>query len=379
MQPWREKYLVFGSPFIGAEERAEVMACIDSGWLGTGPRVQRFEQDFRRYVGAAHAVAVSSGTAALHLALRELGLEPGSEVILPAMTFVASANAVVHAGYRPVFADCDARTFNIDVKDVERRIGPRTRALLPVHFAGRPCEMEPLMALAERHGLRVVEDCAHAIESTYAGRHCGTFGDFGAFSFYVTKNVTTVEGGMVTARDEAQADRVKIAALHGMSKDAWKRFSDDGHVHYDVQSPGFKYNLTDLAASFGIHQLARVDAMHARRARLWDFYQRELRDLPLQLPEPPAPGTRHAFHLFTCLTHDGFSRDAVIRGLHGLRIGSGVHYRAIHLHKYYREAFPSHCPNAASIGERTFSIPLSGALSDDDAADVVRALRAVLA
>jgi dTDP-4-amino-4,6-dideoxygalactose transaminase len=384
MQPWRERYLVFGAPALGDEEVAEVLACIDSRWLGTGPRVARFQEEFRAYVGAPAAVAVSSCTAALHLALLALDLEPGTEVLTSPMTFCATVNAVIHAGLRPVFADCDRTTMNLDPADAARRVTERTRVLLPVHFGGRPCDMTALGALAATHGLRVVEDCAHAIESTVDGRHCGTFGDLGCFSFYVTKNVTTVEGGMIVARDRAIADRLAVLALHGMSKDAWKRYGDDGFVHYDVVAPGFKYNLTDLAASFGIHQLARVEQSWQRRRELWDYYLRELHDLPLVLPAPVPADHRHAHHLFTCLVDDTRTRvrrDAVLDGLHRLRIGAGVHYRAVHLHEYYRRTYgfrEGDFPNAEWIGARTFSIPLSPAVTDDDAADVVRALRMVL-
>jgi len=382
--PWRDRYLVFGAPSLGEEERREVLACLESGWIGTGPRVARFEDEFRRYVGAPHAMAVNSCTAALHLALVALDLPKGSEVVTTAMTFCATANVILHAGYVPVFADCRRDTMNVDPDDVRRKIGPKTRALLPVHFAGRPCDMAALTAIAREHDLAVVEDCAHAIEATIDGRHCGTFGDFGCFSFYATKNLTTAEGGMVIARDPKHAERIKVLALHGMSKDAWHRYGDDGFVHYDVVEPGFKYNLTDLAAALGLHQLARLDAAWERRRVLWDYYLRELADLPLLLPPPPAPGTRHALHLFTCLVDDrrtAVTRDQVLQRLHALRIGAGVHYRAVHEHSYYRRTFGDRIgplPNAEFVGRRTFSIPLSPAVTDDDAADVVRALRLAL-
>ncbi len=385
LRPWRNRYLVFGAPSIGDEERREVAACIDSGWLGSGPRVARFERAFGDYVGVADTVAVNSGTAALHLALRALRLDPGDEVITSAMTFCATANAIVHAGLTPVLVDCARDTQNLDPDAVAARIGPRTRALVPVHFAGRPCDMARLTALADRHALRIVEDCAHAIESTIDGRHCGTFGDFGCFSFYVTKNVTTVEGGMLTCRDAASAGTIRTAALHGMSKDAWHRYGDDGFVHYEVEEPGFKYNLTDLAASFGIHQLARIDASWERRHALWTFYVQALGHLPLVLPAPTPANVRHGLHLFTCLVDDARTsrtRDEVVAGLHALRIGAGVHYRPVHLHGWYRRTYgyaEGDFPNAEHIGARTFSLPLSPAVTDEDAADVVRALEAVLA
>lgn len=383
MTPWRERYLLFGAPAIGDEEYQEVRDCIASGWLGSGPRVERFEGQFRDYLGAPATVAVSSGTAALHLALRTLDLEPGAEVITSPMTFCATANAIVHAGATPIFADCDRVTMNIDPAAIRRKITPRTRAIVPVHFAGRPCDMAPILELAAAHSLVVVEDSAHAIESTIDGQHCGTFGEVGCFSFYVTKNLTTVEGGMVACRTPERADRIRVMALHGMSRDAWHRYRDDGFVHYDVVEPGFKYNLTDLAASFGLHQLARLETNALRRRRLWDFYRAELGQLPLILPAPTPANVRHALHLFTCLVDDTrtrLTRDRVVQALHELRIGIGVHYRPVHLHSYYRRTSgsgPGDFPNAEYIGERTFSLPFSAAVTDDDAADVAKALRLV--
>ena len=264
-EPWRDDYLVFGAPALGAEEQAEVIACMQSGWVGSGPRVAEFERRLADYLAAPAVVAVNSCTAALHLALRVLDLPPGAEVITTAMTFCATANVIVHAGYEPVFADCDRATLNLDPDDVRRRLTPRTRAILPVHFAGRPCDLAALGRIAEEHGLAIVEDAAHALEATIDGRHCGTFGDFGCFSFYVTKSLTTVEGGLVAVRDPRAAARIKTLALHGMSADAWKRYSDEGFVHYEVLEPGFKYNLTDLAAAIGLRHLDGLEARWARR------------------------------------------------------------------------------------------------------------------
>jgi dTDP-4-amino-4,6-dideoxygalactose transaminase/SAM-dependent methyltransferase len=384
--PQPRRYITFGAPYIGEAERREVVACLESGWIGSGPRVERFEQAFRSELGDAPAVvAVSSGTAALQLALLQLDLEPGAEVITTPMTFCATASAIVHAGAVPVFADCDPITMNIDPAQVRAKITSRTRAILPVHFAGRPCDMAALLELADVHGLRVVEDCAHAIESAIDGRRCGTFGEFGCFSFYVTKNVTTGEGGMVVCRSPEHADRIRVMALHGMTKDAWHRHHDDGFVHYDVVALGFKYNMTDLAASLGIHQLARLDAMWARRKRHWEFYLEALRDLPLTLPPGPPANMRHAFHLFTCLIDPGrtrVTRDELLQSLHRRGIGTGVHYTPVHLHTYYRRSYgyrPGDLPNAERIGAHTFSLPLSGALTEEDAARVAAALHEVLA
>jgi dTDP-4-amino-4,6-dideoxygalactose transaminase len=379
-EAWREKYLIYGAPDLGREEYDEVIACLDSRWMGTGPRTARLEREFRAYIGASATVALNSCTAALQLSIQVLGIPAGSEIITSTMTFCATANAIIHAGCVPVLVDCERDSMNIDPALVERAITPRTRAIVPIHFAGRPCDMTALMGLARKHELFVVEDCAHAIETTIDGQHCGTFGDVGCFSFYATKNMTTVEGGMATCRSQELADRIAVLGLHGMNKDARKRYSDDGFVHYDVAQPGYKCNMTDLAASLGIHQLARLEKNLLRRQALWAYYLRELADLPLILPAAPRPGTRHALHLFTCLVDDTrttVSRDQLLRKLHLLKIGCGVHYRAVHVLDYYRRTYPlaGPFPNADFITDRTFSIPLSAAVTDEDAADVVRALR----
>ena len=314
LTPWRDTYLVFGRPDLRREDYDEVIACLDSRWIGTGPRVTRLEQLFRSYVGAPAVVAVNSCSAALQLAARVLAFEPGSEIITSAMTFCATANAIVHAGCVPVLVDCERDSMNIDVATAARKITPRTRAILPVHFAGRPCDMPAIMVLAREHGLAVIEDCAHAIEATIDGQHCGTFGDFGCFSFYVTKNITTVEGGMVTCRDQVLADRIAVLALHGMTKDARYRYNDDGFVQYDVYEPGFKHNLTDIAAAVGLHQLERIGESWERRRILWEYYCDALRDLPLIVPAPVPKNIRHALHLFTCLVDDRQTRIHARRG-----------------------------------------------------------------
>ena len=382
--PVRDEYLVFGSPQLLDAEIEEVVAALRSGWIGTGPRVAAFESAFREYVGAAHALALHSCTAALHLSLIVSGVQPGDEVIVPSMTFGATANAVVHAGGIPVLADVDPQTMNLDPADAARRVTPRTRAIVPVHFAGRPCDMDAIGALARRAGLIVIEDCAHAIETLYHGRHAGTLGTLGAFSFYVTKNVVTAEGGMVTTSDEYLAARLKVLALHGLSADAWKRFSDEGYQHYEIVEPGFKYNMTDLQAALGIHQLARVEENLRRRQEIWRRYDEAFADLPVTTPAPEEPDTRHARHLYTVLLRLedlGIDRDGVLAALHRQNIGTGVHYRAVHLHEYYRERFgyaPEDFPVATDISARTISLPLSPKLTDDDVDDVILGLRRVL-
>ncbi len=381
----REKFLVFGAPQILEEEIQEVVATLRSGWLGTGPKAHLFEAMFREYIGVEYALALSSCTAGLHIAMIAAGIGAGDEVITTPLTFAASANAVIHAGAKPVFADVEPETLNLDPEQVERRITPKTRAIIPVHLYGRPCNMDALTQIARDRNLLIIEDAAHAIESVYHGRKIGTFGAAGCFSFYVTKNVVTGEGGMVTTNDEELADKIKILSLHGLSRDAWKRYSDSGYKHYEVVYPGFKYNMTDIQASLGIHQLNRVEENLKKRERIWARYDEAFSDLPVDLPAPPEAGTRHARHLYTLLLQTeriGMSRDEFMNRLHEENIGSGVHFIALHLQKYYRETFgyrPDDYPVAYAASQRTVSLPLSAKLTDQDVEDVVSAVRHILA
>ncbi|MBL9080004.1 MAG: DegT/DnrJ/EryC1/StrS family aminotransferase [Planctomycetes bacterium] len=380
----RSSYLVFGQPLLEGPEIEEVLDSLRKAWLGTGPKAAEFERRVAAYKGVPHAVALNSCTAGLHLACLVLGLQPGDEVITTPMTFCATVNAIVHAGATPVLADVDPVTGNLDPEQVRRRITRRTKALLPVHFAGRAAPMDELMDLAHRHGLRVIEDCAHAIETEYRGRKAGTIGDLGVLSFYSTKNIVTGEGGMVLTRDPHLARRTKMLGLHGMSHDAWKRFSDDGYKAYDVEEIGFKYNMMDLQAAIGLHQITRVEAYWQRRLAIWQRYQRELADLPIGLPAPWPADERHALHLFTIQIDPrrcGITRDEVLMQLHRRRIGSGVHYRSIPSFTVYRDRFgwrAKEYPIAARIGRQTLSIPLSPRLGDDDVADVIAALHQVI-
>jgi len=379
-----DEFLVFGSPQIGEDEKREVLDSLDTGWLGTGPKVAAFEQEFRDYTMGGHAVAVNSCTAALHLSLLAAGVGPGDEVATTALTFCATVNAIIHTGALPVLVDVDPVTFNLDIRDLEARLTSRTKVILPVHFAGRPCDMDALVRIAERRNIVLIEDCAHAIEALYDGKHAGTFGTFGCFSFYVTKNVTTGEGGMILTPDEKLADRLKILALHGMSKDAWRRFSDSGYIHYYVVECGYKYNMMDIQAAIGLHQLRRVAKNWERRREIWTRYNQELSGLPLVLPAEPAPGTRHAYHLYTVLvdpSRAGVTRDDFISAMTGENIGVGVHYQSIPVHPYYQARFhwrPEEYPNSFRIGQQTVSLPLSAKLRDRDVSDVIRGIRKVL-
>lgn len=379
-------FMVFGAPAIGEEEIAEVEAVLRSGWLGTGPRVARFEADFADYKGvaASQVAGVNSCTAALHVAMVAAGLEPDAEVITTPLTFCATVNAIIHAGLTPVLADVDPASQCIDPAAIEAAITPRTQAILPVHFAGRSCDMDAIMAIAERHGLVVIEDCAHAIETQWYGRAAGTFGDFGCFSFYATKNVVTGEGGMILGRSEAHVARARVLALHGMSKDAWHRFGDKGYRHYQVVECGFKYNMMDLQAAIGIHQLARVEENWLKRRRIWTRYQEAFQNLPFSTPAEPEPESRHALHLFTLRLDAGIAgleRDAFLEQMNRRGIGTGVHYLSIPEHPIYQSRFgwrAEQWPVARDIGRVTVSLPLSARLNEADVDRVIEAVQDVM-
>jgi len=380
----RKNFLVFGSPLVEQPEIGEVVASLKSGWLGTGPKVHKFEEMFKKYKGTRFAMALNSCTAALHLSMLAIGIKPGDEVVVPTMTFTSTANAVIHAGGRPVFVDCEKDTVNIEPEDVERKITPKTKAIVPVHFAGRACNMNAIMDIAKKYNLKVIEDCAHAIETEYHGKKAGTFGELGCFSFYVTKNIVTGEGGMVITDNEDYANQVKILGLHGMSKDAWKRFSDSGYKHYQVVYAGFKYNMMDLQAAIGIHQLPRVEKYWRRRQEIWNRYEEAFKNLLVFTPAPIEYETRHACHLYTLLLDIDnleITRDEFLDKMTKQNIGVGVHYIALHLHPYYQKAFGCEVgdfPNAEFISDRTVSLPLSPKLTDEDIDDVIDAVKRIL-
>lgn len=381
--PVREHFLVFGSPQIEEAEIAEVVATLRSGWIGTGPKVAQYEQAFANYKGVdpAFVAAVASCTAALHLSLLAAGIGEGDEVITTPLTFCATINAIIHAGGTPVLADVNPETMNIDPEQIEARLSPRTRAIVPVHFAGRPCEMDEILNIANQCNLKIIEDCAHAIETEYKGKKAGTMGDFGCFSFYVTKNVTTGEGGMVVARNAEDIARVKRLALHGLSKDAWKRFNDSGYKHYQVEECGFKYNMTDLQAAIGIHQLRRVEENWWRRREIWQAYQEAFQHLPIATPMESNPNYRHAYHLYTVLINErtcGVTRDGFLDYMTEANIGVGVHYLSATNHPFYQRRFgwnASTTPVASEIGKETVSLPLSAKLTPDDINDVIETLK----
>lgn len=386
--PVREEFLPFGVPVIGEEEIAEVVDTLRSGWIGQGKRVERFEREFAEAVDAPHAIAVSSCTAALHLSLVVAGVSPGDEVIVPAMTFAASATAVEHAHGTPVFCDVDPTTLLIDLEDCERRITERTKAIVPVHFGGLPVDMDALGALAARHGLVIVDDAAHAVGATLDGRPVGSFDSLGCFSFYPNKNITTVEGGMVTTRDELWAERLRMLRLHGLSTDAWKRYATQAYMPSELHALGFKYNLTDVSAALGIHQLAKLERHQQRREQLALRYDAALETLPgvgLQPRTVPGHEVRHALHLYLLvleIEQFSASRNEIVAALRAEGIGAAIHYRALHLEPYFVEQFghaPADFPHAASLSDRILTLPLTPGMSDADADDVLAATEKVLA
>jgi dTDP-4-amino-4,6-dideoxygalactose transaminase len=379
-----EDVVAFAPPSIGPEEIAEVVDALESGWLSTGPRVASFERAFAEYTGADHAIAVNSCTAALHLSLLAAGVGQGHEVITTPLTFCATANVVIHAGGTPVFVDVERDTFNLDPVLTAEAVTARTRALLPVHFAGRPANMPAFRALASRCGLPLVEDAAHCVEGVSQGRKVGSIGDFTCFSFYATKNLTTGEGGMVTTSNPEAAAFIRTASLHGMSRSAWTRYAPGGTSQYDVLMPGFKYNMMDLQAAIGLQQLARINEMHARRTSIWQQYEAGLASLPLTRPAAVAGGDVHARHLYTVLVDEraaGISRDELQRRLRDRGISTSIHFRALHLHPYYQDHFGLRrgmFPVAESISDTTLSLPLSGGMSAASAERVIEALHDVL-
>lgn len=382
--PQRETYLVFGQPDIRDEDVAEVVDTLRSGWLGTGPKTKRFEAAFAEYVGARHAVGLNSCTAALHLALLGLAIGPGDEVITSAMTFAATVNVILHVGARPVLVDVDRTTQNLDPTEVAKAITPATRAIMPVHMAGRPCDMVALDRLASELGIHVIDDAAHAVEARWGERRIGSIGTASAFSFYVTKNVVTGEGGMLTTEDDDLEADARIRSLHGLSRDAWKRYSSAGFQPYDVVLPGWKYNMTDLQASLGLHQLARVEPNLLRRDAIWARYDEAFGRHPLLTVPPAFREGRHARHLYTLLLdvdRAPCNRDELIERLRTLNIGSGVHFVGIQRHTFFREHLglrPADYPNSEWVSDRTISLPLSTRLTDEDVEDVIWAVNAAL-
>jgi dTDP-4-amino-4,6-dideoxygalactose transaminase len=382
----RSSFLPFARPNLGDDEIREVVETLKSGWITTGPRTERFAAEFLEYVGGRFAVPVSSATAGLHVALLALGVGPGDEVITTPMTFVATLNTIVHCGAVPVLVDVDAATFQMRVEQVAARITRRTRAIVPVHFVGQPVDLDPLLELAGSRGIPVLEDAAHAVGTEYKGRRIGSFPTTSVFSFHPNKNMTTGEGGMVVTDDRGVFDRASLLKFHGMDREAWKRFAKEGSPRYDVAIPGFKYNMMDIQAALGLHQLRRLEGFLAERERLAARYDEAFRGLEgLLLPQRVPYPSRHAWHLYTPLVDVDrltISRDRFIEELKARNIGAGLHYTAAHEFSYYAGRFgwaPEDFPEAHFVSERIVSLPLFPGLTEADQDDVVEAVQDVLA
>ena len=382
-----EPFLPFALPDIGEEEIAEVVDTLRSGWVTTGPKAKRFEDDFSAFLGdpTLHSMAVNSATAGLHLALEALGIGPGDEVITTTHTFTATAEVVRYLGADVVLVDIDPATMCIDVAAVEAAITPRTKAVVPVHYAGRAADMQALLALARKHGLKVVEDAAHALPTTCGGQLVGTLGsDACVFSFYANKTITTGEGGMVVTHDAALAQRVKVMRLHGISRDAFDRFTAKvPSWYYEIVAPGFKYNLTDIAAALGLQQLKKVRAFQQRREAIAMQYHQALAGLPLVAPPGPAEGDLHSWHLYVVRLQDGvaLSRDAFIEHLFAAGIGCSVHYIPLHLQPYWRDRYrlsAAQFPHSQHAYERLISLPMYSRMTQADVQRVADAARAAL-
>ncbi len=380
----RKHFLPFASPSIGEEEIAEVVETLRGGWLTTGPRTRRFEEQLAEYVGASFAVAVNSCTAALHLALESIGTAPGDEVITTPMTFAATGEVIRYLGATPVFVDIDPVTMNLDPTLVVPALNrcKHPRAILPVHIAGLASEMDAITTIAASHGVRIVEDAAHTLPTKHNGRMIGSIGDVSCFSFYSTKTMTTGEGGMATTNDADLAERMRIMSLHGISKDAWKRYTAQGSWYYEILAPGYKYNMPDIMAALGLVQLRRVEEMYQRRADIARQYTEAFAKLNDFVETPPdATGnSQHAWHLYIIKLHlDKLSidRDAFIEEMKQRNIGCSVHFIPLHLHPYYREQFgfaPADFPNAYSVYKRIVSLPIYPKMTDDDVNDVIAAV-----
>jgi dTDP-4-amino-4,6-dideoxygalactose transaminase len=381
----RKEFLPFSIPTIEEEEIREVVDSLQSGWITTGPKVKRFEDDFKSYVDSPFAVPLSSATAGLHLALLAMGIGPGDEVITTPMTFAATVNVMIHVGAVPILADIEPGTLNIDVNRVREKITERTKAIVPVHFAGLPCDMDAIFDLAGEFNLKVLEDAAHAVGTEYKGKRIGSLDSVSVFSFHPIKNITTGEGGMVCTRDEKLAEEVSLLKFHGMSREAWKRYSAQGTPNYDIVLPGYKYNMMDIQAALGIHQLAKLDRFIEKRSEIAGFYNEAFAGVEEILTPSSAPyAHRHAWHLYTPLIRIenlNLDRDGFMAELKKENIGTGLHFKAVHHHPYYRENLTvpeGALPRADYASDRILSLPLFPKMTMEDAKDVVEAVKCVI-
>ncbi len=384
-KPVRKKFLIFGQPRFFKEEIREISETLRSGWWGTGPKTETFQKSFAKFLGVRYALGLSSCTAALELALDVLGIKANDEVITTPLTFVATANVIIHRGAKPVFADININDWNIDPSEIKKKVTKKTKALIVVHLHGRPCQMDKIMAIAKKNNLFVIEDAAHALEAWYHGKKIGTFGDFSAFSFYVTKNLTTAEGGMLVTQRKKWFQEAKIKSLHGISADAWKRYSVAGFKPYEALYAGYKYNMTDLQASLGLPQLKRLKNNLKIRKKYWQIYLKAFKDLPeISLPAPIEENTTHAMHIFAILLNIQklkINRNQFIEALQKENIGVGIHFTALHLHQFYRKTFGfkrAMFPKAEFVADRLVSLPFYPHMTPQDLNDVIKAVYKII-
>ena len=383
-QPTRDTFLQPFKHSIGEEEINEVVNTLKSDWITTGPKTFNFEEMFRKTVGSEYAIAVDSCTAALHLSLAAGGIGKGDEVITTPLTFAATSEVIIHQNATPIFVDVEKDTFNINPDEINENITKKTKAIIPVHYGGHACQMDEIMEIARENDLMVIEDAAHAIGSKYKDKYIGNIGDMTCFSFYATKNITTAEGGMITTNDEELAEKARILSLHGISKDAWKRYSSEGSWYYEILYSGYKYNMSDLTASIGIHQLNKLDQMQERRIEIADFYKNSFKDIPQIIIPKIKNYTKHAWHLYSILINTDLmkiGRNEFIEALKAENIGSSVHFIPLHLHPYYKEKYGFKCgdfPNAEYIYNREISLPLYPKMTDQDVIDVTSAIKKII-
>lgn len=383
-KPVRSSFLHPFKHSIGQEEIDEVVDTLKSDWITTGPKTFKFEEIFFEYVNSKYAIAVNSCTAALHLAVIALGIGNGDEVITTPYTFAATAEVVINANAKPVFVDVEKDTYNIDPAKIEEKITDKTKAIIVVHYAGHACEMDKIMEIAEKYDLYVIEDAAHAIGSKYKDKKIGSIGDATCFSFYATKNITTAEGGMITTNRGDLADKMRILSLHGISKDAWKRYSSEGSWYYEIAYSGYKYNMSDLQASIGIHQMKKLDQMQKRREEIADMYNKSFGPIP-QITTPTVKSyTTHAWHLYPIQVNSdllSINRNEFIEALKAENIGTSVHFIPLHLHPYYKEKYGfkgDDFPNAESLYQNEISLPIYPKMEDKDVEDVISAVKKII-
>jgi len=374
------KFLPYFQPSIGKEEIKEVVKTLKSGWLTMGPKTIEFEKLIAKYTGAKYAIAVNSCTAALHLSLIALGIGEGDEVIITPFTFAATANVIIQVGAKPVFVDIKKDTYNIDPEEIEKSITTKTKAIIPVHYAGQPCEMDKIMKIAKKHNLFVIEDAAHAIGAEYKGRKIGTIGDLTCFSFYATKNMTTGEGGAITTNNKKLAEKIEILRLHGMSRDAWKRYSKKGSWYYEIEECGWKYNMTDIQAALGIVQLKKLDKFIEIRRKYVQIYNKELSKIKGIITPYEMPNVKHVYYLYPILL-ENYDRDKFINKMAKNGIQCSVHFIPLHLHPFYRKKFGfkrGDFPNSEWVYEREVSLPLYPKMKYSDLAFVIQTIKNIL-